>query len=295
MYLCISYSCTRMSKQILTWVESRTIQFPSMQSKTLGLPCYRRIDLGKCNMFQIAFTQFDWFSPGITFWIVLFSTLLLNDLHCSCAMRSETTSLMKTQRGLLSLTRSLWQHRTPKKCWGDIWKWLFALRTFLRHHRGRKPTLWGCPSSFPCGFHIHWAVFTRTVHPKNQPRVPCPPQVFFLRFMALTPKVYLAHMARSDTHDSCLTCRIAREPQGRDVWRAGSCVPAPPCCWHHPCYFLQSLFSQTTPKTEGTSGSGPHRGTEEYFIPGMIYWPQWGSDKGSKSKTTLSLQWMMPL
>lgn len=28
---------------------------------------------------------------------------------------------MKTQRGLLSLTRSFWQHRAPKKCWGDIW------------------------------------------------------------------------------------------------------------------------------------------------------------------------------
>uniref|UniRef100_A0A8C3TYL4 Rho GTPase-activating protein 15 n=1 Tax=Catharus ustulatus TaxID=91951 RepID=A0A8C3TYL4_CATUS len=50
--------------------------------------------------------------------------------------------------------------------------------------------------------------------PKNQPRVSCSLQVFFLSFMALTPKLYIAHMARSDTHCSCLTCRITREASG---------------------------------------------------------------------------------
>lgn len=79
---------------------------------------------------------------------------------------------------LLSLTGTrtvlalqLFWHRTPKKCWGDTWKCLFALLIFLRYHRGRKTTPWGCPSSLPCGFHTHWAVFAGDADPKNQPRV----------------------------------------------------------------------------------------------------------------------------
>lgn len=145
----------------------------SMQSKTLGLTCYRCTELGKCNIFQTAFKQFDWISPVMAFWMIMFSTLrslLFNHQYWSCAMlKSEITSLKKTHNVLLSLTRSLWQHRTSKKRWGEIWKCIFALLMLLRYHRGRKTTLWDSPLSFPCGFHTHWAAFARDVNPKNRP------------------------------------------------------------------------------------------------------------------------------